>query len=43
VAFRLPLIAFGSAPHALLLEFVPSAGMRLRRVGVSIPASQSVE
>ena len=43
VAFRLPVIAFGSSSRALLLEFVPYAGARLQRVGVSVPASQSIE
>jgi len=43
VAFRLPVLALGSSPRALLLEFVPFGGARLQHVGVSIPASQSSE
>ena len=43
VAWRLPVLAFGSSPRALLLEFVPFVGARLQHVGVSIPASQSIE
>ena len=41
VAYRLPVIAFGHTLRAVLLEFVPYAGARLQRVGVSLPASES--
>jgi hypothetical protein len=43
VAYRLPVIAFGHTTRAVLLEFVPYAGARLQRVGVSLPATESTE
>ncbi|HEY0467589.1 MAG TPA: hypothetical protein VGC79_25490, partial [Polyangiaceae bacterium] len=43
VAYRLPVIAFGQSSRAVLLGFVPYAGARLQRVGVSLPASPANE
>lgn len=42
-AYRLPVIAFGRSRHSVLLGFVPYAGARLQRVGVSFPGAQSTD